>query len=255
MNKSRLLRHLLPVSVLLIGTPLASTALRAQTVDSAVADAKGGAIKTMLKDLDREIDRLDEFADNAPNAGEKAAAKARLEVLKNRRSELRKNYVKARYDGLKADVKIEYNKVSAWTKKTFSNSPESKIERKLDHATDKTKEMANDTAQGAREMKADVRAAVNPSAVATTADIAAYKMSPTEENKADVKASLASLDAEIDRLEARVDNVPKGDEREATKVRVKALKGRRSELSSNFRKARYEALKDDVKAEWKKLTS
>lgn len=255
MNTSKLLRLLLPASALLLGSPLILATLRAQAVDSAVAEVKGDAYKAMLKDLDAQLDRLDELEENAPTAEERDAAKTRIKLLKDRRSELRKNYVQARYDGLKADVKTEYNKLSAWTKKTFSNSPESKIERKLDAASDKTKEMAKDTAQATREMKADARAAVTPAAVATSADIAAYKMNPTDENKADVKASLATLDTEIDRLEQRVDNLPKGDERDATKLRVKALKERRSELSSDFRKARYEALKDDVKAEWKKLTN
>lgn len=255
MNTSKLLRHLLPASALLLGSPLILTSLRAQAVEGAVADAKSEAYKAMLKDLDTQLDRLDELEDNAPTPEERDAAKARIKLLKERRSELRKNYVQAKYDGLKADVKTEYNKASAWTKKTFSSSPESKVERKLDDATDKAKDAAHNTAQAAREMKADARAAVNPAAVATSADLAAYKLNPTDENKADVKASLATLDAEIDRLEARVDNLPKGDERDATKLRVKALKDRRSELSSDFRKARYEALKADVKAEWKKLTS
>jgi hypothetical protein len=253
MNTSKLLRHLLPVSALLIGSPMIGTALRAQAVESAVADAKSSIYKTQLQDLDVELDRLDELADNAPTKEEKDAYKARIAVLKDRRSELRKNYVQAKYDGLKADVKTEYNKASAWAKRTFSSSTESKMERKLDDATDKAKDVAHDTAKAAREMKADAGAAVTPAAVATSADIAAYKLSPTDENKADVKASLALLDTEIDRLEDRVDNLPKGDERDATKLRVKALKDRRSELASDFRKARYEALKADVKAEWNKL--
>lgn len=252
-NKSKLLRHLLPVSALLLGSPLIGTSLRAQAVESAVADAKGAAYKAQLKALDVELDRLDELLDNAPTPEEKATAKARIQVLKDRRSELRKDYVQAKYDGLKADVKTEYNKASAWTKKTFSSSPESKLDRKLDDASDKAKDVAHDTAKAARELKADVGAAVTPAAVATSADIAAYKMSPTDENKADVKASLALVDTEIKRLEDRVDALPKGDERDATKLRVKALKDRRSELSSDFRKARYDALKADVKAEWNKL--
>lgn len=250
---SKFIRTLLPVSALLLGAPFAATALHAETVESAVADVKGAAIKAQLKELDVQLDRLDEFEDNAPTAEERDAAKARIKVLKDRRSELRKNYAQARYDSLKADVKGEFDKLSRWTKKTFSRSPESKMERKLDEAGDKAADLAHDTAQAAREAKADTMAAVNPAAAATTADIAAYKMNPSDENKADVKASLAALDTEIDRLEARVDNLPRGDERDATKLRVKALKERRSDLSSDFRKARYDALKADVKAEWNKL--
>ncbi len=253
MKQSYFIRTLLPVSALLLGAPFAVTTLRAETVESEIADVKSAAIKAQLKELDGQLDRLDEFEDNAPTAEERDAAKVRIKVLKERRSELRKNYAQARYDSLRADVKGEYDKVSHWTKKTFSRSPEAKLERKLDDAGDKAKDLAHDTAQAVREAKADTMAATNPSSVTTTADIAAYKNNPSDENKAEVKASLAGLDTEIDRLEARVDDLPKGVERDATKLRVKALKERRSELASDFRKARYDALKADVKAEWNKL--
>ena len=252
-NKFNLLRSLLPVSAFVPGSPLIGTSLHAQAVAAAVAAAKSAAYLTQLKALDVELDRLDELLDHAPTPNEKTSATARVQVLKDRRSELRKDYVQAKYDGLKADVKIEYNKVAAWTKQTFSSSPESKLKRKLDEVSEQTKDVAHDTAQAAREMKADARAAVTPAAVATSADLIAYKLNPTDEKKADVKASLALVDTEIDRLETRVDNLPKGDERDATKARVKALKERRSELASDFRKARYEALIADVKAEWNKL--
>lgn len=254
MNKIKFLRHLIPTSALVLGSSFAGPSVFAQPIAGAVAEAQGDAIKVMLKDLDREIDRLDEMIESAPAGEEKATAKLRLASLKSRRAELRKSYAQSRYDGLRADVKTEYGKVAAWTKKTFSSSAESKLERKMDRAGDKMKEAADDTAQAAREMKAGARTATNASNVATTADIAAYKVNPSDENKADVKASLATLDAEIDRLEARVDNLPKGNERDSTKLRVKALKDRRSELASNFRKARYDALKADISSEWNKIT-
>ncbi len=252
-TKAQLLRHLLPVSALLLGSPFVGTALRAQAVESAVADAKSATYKAELKALDVELDRLDALLDNAPTAEDKASAKARIEVLKERRSDLRKNYVQAKYDGLKADVKTEYNKASSWTKKTFSSSNESKLERKMDKAADKASDVAHDTAQATREAVATTGAVVTPTAVATSADIAAYKMNPTDANKAEVKASLDSLDKEIDLLQDRADALPKGADRDAVKLRVKALKDRRGELASDFRKARYDALKADVKAEWNKL--
>lgn len=241
-SRSRLI--LLPAAILLAGSPAIVTTLPAQEVEGAIADAKAAATKAMLKDLDDQIDRIDEFIDHAPTPKDKAAAKARLEKLKERRSELRKNYVQARYDGLKADVQTEYNKLSLWAKKTFSPSSEAKLERKIEDLKD-----------DAVEAKGKVRAAANPAAVAASADLAAYKANPSAENKTDMKASMDLLDAEIERLDDRCDNLPKGAERDATKARIKALKSRRSELASDFRKARFDALMDDVKAEWRKLTN
>ena len=77
-------------------------------LDSNVAEAKGDAAKAALKDLDDEIDRVDRMIDNAPTPADKAAAKARMDVLKDRRSELRKTYVKARYDELKEGLDTLY---------------------------------------------------------------------------------------------------------------------------------------------------
>lgn len=250
---TRLLRSLLPVSALVLAAPVATTALRAQAVESAVAEAKGDALKAMLKELDVQIDRLDDFIDNAPTAADKAAAKARIAALKERRSELRKNYVQARYDSLKADVQTEYKKLSAWAKRTFSSKPEAKVERAAEDAADKARAHAARAADVANDAAARAKAATNQAAAAASSDLAAYKANPTDEAKADVKASLALLDAEIERLDERCDRLPRGKERDATKLRIKALKERRSELASDFRKARFDTLMADVKAEWNKF--
>jgi tetrahydromethanopterin S-methyltransferase subunit B len=252
MKNSKLIRALLPVSTLLLGTPIAITALHAQPLDSTVAEVKGDVAKAQLKEIDAQIDRLDELEDNAPTAEDRAAAKARIDALKERRNELRKNYVQARYDSLKADVKGEYNKLSSWTKKTFSSTG-SNVDRKLDNMNDKAKDAAQDMASTARDVKNDALATANPAAVGASADIAAYRASPTDQNKADVKADLAALNDQIDRLDQNADALPRGEDRDAAKLRVKALKERRSELASDFRQARFDALKADVKAEWNKI--
>ncbi|MDP3071959.1 MAG: hypothetical protein Q8N18_16835 [Opitutaceae bacterium] len=239
-----LLRSLLPVSALLLSLPLTAV-LHAQSVEGAVAEANGDMLKAMLKDIDNQLDALDKLEDNAPTREERAAAKQRIKVLKERRSELRKNFVQARYDSLKADIKVEYDKLSAWTKKTFSSSPEAKLDRQIDEARE-----ADETA---RKAKAAAAAAANPAAVNVNADIAAYRNDPTDVTKAEVKASLAQLDVEIERVEKRVDKLPKGAQRDAAKLRVKALKDRRGELNSDFRKARFDSVMADVKAEWQKL--
>lgn len=252
MKNSTLFRSLLPVSTLLIAVPFTSTALQAETAASAVAEVKSDVAKAQLREIDAQIDSIDEYKDHAPTAEERAAAKVRIDALKERRNELRKNYVQAKYDSLKADVKGEYNKASAWSKKTLSRS-ENNAERKIDNVSDNARNAARDTANAARDVKNEAVAVANPNSLGTSADIASYKANPTDANKAEVKASLAALDLEIDQLQARVDALPRGDNRDAAKLRVKALKERRSELASDFRSARFDTLKADVKAEWNKI--
>ncbi len=124
--KSKLLRILALTPALAIALALPAHAQEAPArVEGALAEVKGDAAKAGLKELDTEIDRLDALLDHAPTADEKAAAKARLAVLKERRSELRKTYVGARYDELKADVRAESARLSAWTKSKFNRDPAS----------------------------------------------------------------------------------------------------------------------------------
>jgi hypothetical protein len=210
---------LFPIFILFFALPPTSNSLHAESEAAAAADANGEAIKAILKELDGEIERLDELKNNAPTQEEKAAAKTRIDALKERRRELRKTYIQSRYDALRADVKAEYDRLSQWTKKSLSRNP-----------------------------------AANATVGSANTDIDSYNQNPSAENKAAVKASLDDLDTEIVRLETRVDNMPSGSERDSAKLRVKALKDRRSELASDFRKARYEALKADVKLEWDNMT-
>ena len=69
-----------------------------------------------------------------PTAEEKDAAKARIDVLKSRRNDLRKTYVAARFDELKADVRAEGNRVAAWTRRTFNRDEASNAQRSIDNA-------------------------------------------------------------------------------------------------------------------------
>lgn len=246
MKNSLRFGHLLSVSALVMGAPAFLPHASAQAVAGATAEAQGLAIKAQLKELDAQLDRLDELEDNAPNADEKAAARARIKVLKDRRSELRKDYVGARYDALKADVRQELDKLSAWSRRTFSNSPDAKLDRKVEELRDRERADARATERAISEARDGVNAAAS--------DIGSYRTSPTDVNRADAKASLAILDAEIKRLDERCDDLPRGGERDAAKLRIKALRERRSELASDFRQARYDALMADVKGEWTRIT-
>jgi hypothetical protein len=281
--KTHTLRALacLPMLALLPGAPLFAADEMPARAESNVADARSDAAKAALKDLDAEIDRVDAMIDNAPTPEEKAAARARMDVLKERRSELRKTYVKSRYDELTADVRAEGNKFSAWTKRTFSRDPAEKAadevndsvrdaKRDAKRAGDEAAEEARDadrTAkrdarradkeanEAARDANREVhRAGDNTYAYVNSAgaglDLAAYKARPTDTNKEEARAAIKALDQKIKELDDRADRMPRGADRDAAKRRVKALEERKDELKKDFHKARFDALVDDVQGEW-----
>lgn len=209
--------------------------------DSALAEIRGDAAKTALKELDLEMDRVDALLDNAPSQADRVAAKARLAVLKERRSDLRKTYVKARYDELRADLRVEAERVSAWAKRKFSSDPATKAAEEMDTAV--------------KDAKADARAAAHrayaeASSAAAATDIAIYKLRPTDTNKEEAKAGLKALEVNIDALAERIDRLPESVARTSAEKRLKFLKERRAELQSDFNKARFDALIDDVKRAW-----
>jgi outer membrane murein-binding lipoprotein Lpp len=100
MKKSKFIRRLLPASPLLIGAHFATLALLAEAVEPLIPDAASDAIKAELKDIDAQIDSLDEFVEKARTPEEKAAATARLDVLKERFDELTRDFRQARFDAL-----------------------------------------------------------------------------------------------------------------------------------------------------------
>ena len=206
----------LVIALSLLAAPFAfgqTTPAPAQ-VRADVAEMKADSKEAALELLNREIDRLDDRVDDAPNAEEKAALKTRIAALKERRSELRKEYVQARYDSLKADVSAEYGRISTWTKRTFTSDSSS-------------------------------------SSMSDANDIAYYKSRPTDTSKAEAKAGLAAVKKEIGRLEDQCQKMPKGEQRKAAEMRIKALEKRRDQIEDNFNKAYFDTLIDDVKAEWK----
>jgi len=239
---SRRALALLPALAIAVTFPIYAHASEVTAkAESAIAEVRGDAAKAALKDLDIEIDRVDAMIDNAPTDADKAAAKARMDVLKERRSELRKSYAQARYDELKADIRAEASRVGAWTKRTFTKDPAEK-------AADEARDAARDAKKAARD--AGNTAYANVNTLGTAVDIAAYKMRPTDTNKEEAKAALKALNQNIDQLEDRIDNMPKGEDRDAAKRRLKALEDRKDELESDFNKARFDSLVDDVQREW-----
>lgn len=236
---------LLPTLAVMIALPARALANETTAkVESTVAEVKGDAAKLALKELDTEIDRVDSLIDHAPTAEDKAAAKARMEVLKERRSELRKTYVSARYDELKADVRAEANRVGEWTKRTFTKDPAEKAADNAREAVKDAKVAANNAGNAAH---------AHAKSAAAAADLSSYKLRPTDVNKDEAKAALKAVDRTIDKLEDRADKMPKGAERDVLKARVDALEDRKDALEKDFNKARLDALIDDVLAQWKAL--
>jgi hypothetical protein len=223
---------LLPTAALFAALPATHASETTARIDSSASEIKGDAAKLQLKQIDAQIDLLDDAVDNAPTATEKAAAKERLNLLKERRSELRKTYVRSRFDELESDVRAESNRIGSWSKKTYKRDPVATAGRDVDRATDRT------YATGA---------------VAAAADVEAYKLRPTDTDKNEAKAALEALDHRIDELAKRADNMPKGADRDIAKRRVKALDKRKDELKSDFNKERFNALVDEVQAEGRDL--
>ncbi|HEX2860193.1 MAG TPA: hypothetical protein VHN79_01080 [Lacunisphaera sp.] len=243
MKNKTLLITLVPTLVLGLAAPVMASEASANA-QAAVAEVKGDAAKLALKELDAEIDQVDALIDNAPTSAEKAAAKARLDVLKERRSELRKTYVKSRYDELKADVRAEANKAAAWTKRTFTRDPGEKAADEIEDATHDARKAAK---------KAGDNAYAYATTTGATLDLAAYKARPTDTNREEAKAAINALEQRIDELDDRADNMPRGADRDAAKRRVKALEDRKDELERQFNKARLDTLIDDVQREWTEL--
>lgn len=212
--------------------------------EPAIEAAKSGAVQAELHSAERkaaldainaQIEQIDRAVEHAPDQVSKDAAKLRLKTLKDRRAELRKVYVSAKAAELASDTRVEYEKVVAWTKSTA---------RDVKQAVAGPEVGPGDTA----------RAAVNPEANVALAQIALYRLNPSPDNKAEVKAALAALDEEIERLEAHAKALPKGDPRRALEKRIKALEKRENALKRDFTKARWDAVVADLKTEWSQLT-
>ena len=90
---------------------------------------------------------------------------------------------------------------------------------------------------------------------AQTGDRSTAKDQRSEAHSLDAKESLSLLDAHLDTLAERCENLANDRERDAALRRVKALRERRGELAVDFRPARFAKLLNEVKTEWRKVTS
>jgi hypothetical protein len=201
---------------------------------AAASEVYASERKLALAEIDAQIAAIEHSLHQAPDAATKDAARIRLDELKKRRTDLRKNYVSAKAAELRADANLEYRKAVAWTKGTISD--------------------VKDTVTGTKPTTSDtVAATTNPEAGGAAARLALYKLNPSPDNKAEVKAALEALDDEIDRLEDHADDMPKGPERDALRKRVEALEARKDALESDFSRARWNAVVADLKSEWDRI--
>lgn len=232
---------LILASALALGLATPALANDSTKADASITDVKGDAA---FKDLDAEIDQLNAAINHSPSSPGKVAAQARLKAFKERRSELRKNYVQGRYDELKADVRTEANNVGSGANLTFSLDPARKAANNHLAATSNVRQPTSE---------AGVDAHARASSSAASIELGAYKLRPTDTNREEAKAGLKALEQKIDELDDRADRMPRGADRDLAQRRVKALEERKDQLEREFNKVHFDTMIDDVHSEWTNL--
>lgn len=195
-----------------------------------------------LESIDRQIEAIEDAIEDAPKGADRTAAEARLKVLKDRRRELRNERAEDKLRELQTDAKAEYQKVAAWAKRSGREVKE------------EARELKDDVSDTASEVGARARAGIAAAGASTASDRPVYRLNPAVDNKAEVKAALDALHAEIELLEDRAEAMPKGAKRTALEKRVDDLEKRHAELKRDFTKARWDATLAEVKREWNQLT-
>lgn len=180
--------------------------------------------KAALAQIDADLEHLNQLAGAAPDPSAKSEVKSSYSTLRERRNVLEKDFTRSRYESFKADLQKEKEKVSNWT----SDTSKSKTDNSAALATGDT------------------------TAVKAAEKIADYRAEASDPNKAEAKAALARLDADIYLLNAKIDTITDEARKAELKQKLKGLKDRRGELNNEFRKARYDSLMDDVQTEWNK---
>lgn len=202
------------------------TAEKLQGYKANPSEVNKADVKAALEQIDAELEHLDQLAEAAPDAQQRAETKLRYDILKERRNDLKREFTRARYEAFKADLQAEMDKVSAWAKEKFSgNRPVARPAATV----------AGDAVDSVSKRKADA---------------------PTDSitlNEPQVRTALARLDTDIEMLAARIDALSDHERKAQLNRRLRAYRDRRNELSSQFRQDRYAGLAADVKAEWNQL--
>jgi hypothetical protein len=86
--------------------------------------------KTALNVLDGAIARFETLLAKDDDAAHHAATKARLDEFKARRGEIRATYDQARYDELRVDLNLEYQRLASWLAPAKTPPPDEKAKGK-----------------------------------------------------------------------------------------------------------------------------
>jgi hypothetical protein len=86
--------------------------------------------KTALDVLDGVIARFETLLAQDDDAAHHAATKARIEEFKARCEEIRATYDQARYDELRVDLNLEYQRLASWLAPAKTPPPDDKAKRR-----------------------------------------------------------------------------------------------------------------------------
>jgi len=86
--------------------------------------------KTALDVLDGIIDRFDKLLAKDDDPAHHAATKARLDEFKVRRDELHSAFDQSKYDELRVDLNLEYQRLASWMAPPKTPPPDDKGGRK-----------------------------------------------------------------------------------------------------------------------------
>lgn len=180
------------LALLLPGGPPSRAADAATGADAAAQQAAA------LETVDRVLTRFAALVARDDDATHRAAAEATFGELKARRDALRANYDAGKYDELRVDLNLEYQRMSAWA--------------------------------------APARTPV-PSGSAAPFAFSVFQLDPDPASPASVQTALNALDRELARQDERVKSTPAGPTRDALLKRLAAAQQGRTALARDFTKA------------------
>ena len=162
-----------------------------------------------LQALERAIARCDALLARDDDAQHLAATKAALDELKKRGDAIRATFDQSKYDELRVDLNLAYQRLAAWMAPPVTGAP---------------------TAEKGPVL-----------------EIPVFQLDPSPSDASEVRAALAALEREIKRQEERNKTLPEGPPRDLARVRLEAVKRAQSELSKDFTRGRWDAVLNQLK--------
>jgi hypothetical protein len=185
---------------------MAAIAILAARMTAAGADAHA----TALDAADRILARCDALTASDDNAAHRAATVQRIDELKKRRDELRATFDQSKYDELRVDLNLEYQRLAAWMARPITPPLEGKTP-------------------------------LQPEA-------SVFQFDPAPDNPAEVQAALAALEREIRRQEDRLATGPANAARKKLAKHLDAARRGQRELAKGFSRATWAAVIAELRA-------